>query len=612
MTELLNTKIADLSDMQLSTLMTELNNLYRKGTPAVADAAFDFIYIPALKKRIPQHPLLTKVQPEQLTSDGKQITHVHPMLSTKKAYLDSEIKSYTERCEQVAQSLGIENLEYRITPKLDGVAAKLDDSRQTLATRGDGAVGNDISSLLLSGLTIVGEGGGVGEIVIEQSYFEKHLSQFKHPRNFVSGVVNADNISTEGKKALADKAIHLVLFKELNSLTVSSDKIENSIVELANRVEQSCNYLCDGTVIEVAHSEVKKAMGANDHHHHWMLAFKQVGESANVKVLGIKWQVGRNKITPVIQIEPTLISGAMISNVTGHHAGNIKRNQIGKGAVLEIIRSGEIIPFSRRVISTGEVDIPEHCPCCNAQVVWSNDFITCVNSECKERKISEICYHFGLIGADLFGRKTVEKMVANGIDSLVRVYNARQYDFVNSGIGAGQAENLIAERSRVIGSPIEDFKVLASLGISSLGRGSSKRLLAVETIDNVASMNSEEIKSLENFGEITSKSIALNLKNKNGLIEFLVSKLNIKHTKTDTPKSGSLVDIKLVFTGKMASNRNDMKGLAEQNGADVQSSVRKDTTYLVTGANVGSTKINAATAKGVKVINEEEFYSLIA
>ncbi|QIR16466.1 BRCT domain-containing protein [Shewanella aestuarii] len=613
MKKLLKTKIANLTDNQLSELMTYLNEQYRKGTPLISDAAFDFIYLPALAKRVPQHPLVTKVQPEPQMGTKGRVTHVHPMLSTNKAYLDSELADFTNRCQQAAIALKQPELTYRITAKLDGLAAKYDAEHQTVVTRGDGHQGFEVGRLLELGLKVIGNGSGVGEIVIEQNYFDANLStKYKHSRNFVAGIVNADNINEDGLRALADGAIHLVLFKDMFGLTVKANQIESNMIQLATLASQDCAYNCDGTVIEVINPIVKDAMGSNDRHHNWQLAFKQQGETALFNVLGIEWAVGRNKITPVIEVEPQLLSGAVISRVTAHHAGNVKALSLGKGAVIELVRSGFVIPKIEKCIQKGVVDIPTHCPCCHSPVQWANDFILCVNDECTERKVSSICYHFELIGADLFGRKTVQKLVLGGLDSIISIYQATQSMFEHCGLGAGQAANLITELNRIRETPVDDFKVLASLGIKSLGRGSSKRLLAVKPLAEVTTLSVADITALENFGDTTALIIEKNLGHKANLIQFLINQLNIKNTKSVTPKTGALVGLKLVFTGKMTSNRDSMKSLAETNGADVQSSVRKDTTYLVAGLNVGATKINAAQAKGVSVISEQDFYALIA
>ncbi|MGI2115574.1 BRCT domain-containing protein (plasmid) [Shewanella sp. HL-SH4] len=613
MKKLLKTTIANLSDVQLSDLMTYLNDQYRKGTPQISDTAFDFIYLPSLRQRVPQHPLITKVQPEPAMGSKGRIKHLHPMLSTDKAYLDSELSAYTYRCQQTADALQQSELKFRITAKLDGIAAKYDSILKTVVTRGDGSQGYEVGRLLELGLTVIGKGSGVGEMVISQAYFDEHLSnKYKHSRNFVAGIVNADNINADGLKALADGAIHLVLFKDMFGLTVSANEINTNMVQLAEWAGRECPYNCDGTVIEVINPVVKEAMGANDRFHNWQIAFKQQGETAQFNVLGVTWSVGRNKITPVIEVEPQLLSGAVISRVTAHHAGNVKSLSLGKGAVIELVRSGFIIPKIEKCIKTGLVEIPTHCPCCKEPVEWANDFILCINDACSERKVSSICYHFELIQCDLFGRKSVQKLVLGGLDSIEAIYQATQSDIERCGLGAGQATNLINELQRIRSTPVDDFKVLASLGIKSLGRGSSKRILKIKTLNEIATLSASDISILDNFGELTANIIATSLRRKADFITFLISQLNIRHTKSDTPKSGSLVGLKLVFTGKMESSRDQMKVLAENNGAEVQSSVRKDTTYLVKGQNVGATKINAAQSKGVTVIDENAFYAMIA
>lgn len=620
MEKLIKIKICDLSNHQLSTLMVYLNDQYRIGSPKVSDAAFDYVYMPALFKRIPTHALITKVQVEPQQGTKGRIKHVHPMLSTKKAYLHSELNDFFNRCLTAANKINItQPITYKLSAKLDGLAATLDLDKQLLLTRGDGLDGSNISPLLNQGLIIEGDGSGVGEIVVSLSYFKKYLSDYKHPRNFVSGIANSiscngntDSLSTASLQALKDGAIKLVLFKDLFTVQAQANEILANPELMAECANKNCQYLCDGTVIEVVDDELKTSMGANDHNHHWQIAFKQKGDTANVRVTDVQWNVGRNQITPVINIEPTWLSGAMISKVTGHHAGRILSEKIGKGSLIEIIRSGEIIPTYLTSLETGSTVIPTHCPCCKKPVVWANDFITCTNIDCEDRTISSIVYHFEKIGVDLFGRKTVAKLVRNGIKELFQVYGSSVFDFTECGIGLGQARNLSDQLLNARNVPVDDFKVLASIGINTLGKGSSKRLLAVTTIDQIHELTSENIAEIDGFGDITSVSISAAFQKERALLHFLCSILNIRHTKSQTPKSGTLMGLRIVFTGKMESNRNEMKNIAEINGADVQSSVRKDTNYLVTGQSVGATKISAAQAKGVNVISEVEFYELIA
>ena len=133
-------------------------------------------------------------------------------------------------------------------------------------------------------------------------------------------------------------------------------KISEITLDLAGRVD----YPLDGMVAEVTNDNVKKHMGSTNHHHRWQTAIKSEGEVKETTVLDIGWQTGRTgKITPVLRLETVEVDGANISNVTAHHAGNVQSLKLGKGAKVEIIRSGGVIPKLKSVIKTCSHDIPD-------------------------------------------------------------------------------------------------------------------------------------------------------------------------------------------------------------------------------------------------------------
>jgi DNA ligase (NAD+) len=286
--------------------------------------------------------------------------------------------------------------------------------------------------------------------------------------------------------------------------------------------------------------------------------------------------------------------------------------------LLEVVRSGEIIPSAKSVISSVVAEIPTECPCCKTPVAWKNDFIVCTNDNCTERQVSSIEYHFQLMQAVLFGRQSVRKIVEGGFNTIGSVYSMTEQCLLTCGFGAGQAANLIAEINRIKATPVLDYLVLASIGIHACGRGSSKRILKHVRLANISELNSQQLKAIEGFGEATSVSICNGIQQNASLLAFLSNVLNVTDSIISSTSEASkdsalpLIGLNLVFTGKMESNRDDMSANAEKLGANVQSSVGKTTNYLVIGQNVGQTKLNAAKDKGVKIITESEYRNMIA
>ena len=253
---------------------------------------------------------------------------------------------------------------YRVTPKLDGLAGR--DDGQVLVSRGNGEIGYEISSAFQKGVVpIGGRGLGSGEIVIQKSYFDEHLSgEFEHPRNMVVGIVSSDTLNEFAQKALEDQAVHFVPYSQLPFWEGDADTMLSRIDLIVTDLAAQTDYPMDGAVAEVMDQEIRDVMGATAHHYRWQIAIKTKGETAVTVVDAITWQVGRTgNITPVMEVKPVSLSGATIRRVTAHHAGMVLKEKIGRGSKIEIIRSGEVIPKLEKVLKPSQdVSLPVGVP----------------------------------------------------------------------------------------------------------------------------------------------------------------------------------------------------------------------------------------------------------
>ena len=161
------------------------NAAYRRGNPLVGDNEYDEL-VEHLRQLAPNHPFLIRVEPE--TFDGKkEIRHPAPMLSTEKAYTIEDIERFVSRVVKAAEKIGVTNILFRITPKLDGLAGR--DDGKLFVSRGNGETGYEISSAFAKGIVPVGgRGHGLGEIVIRHSYFQENLSNTFHGRDLFAPI----------------------------------------------------------------------------------------------------------------------------------------------------------------------------------------------------------------------------------------------------------------------------------------------------------------------------------------------------------------------------------------------------------------------------------------
>ena len=606
-------------EQRLVTTLQRYNAAYRAGKPLVSDAEYDAL-TEALRRLNPSHEFLLQVEPEELGARS-EVRHPSPMLSTQKAYTQKELEAWVARMEKARVELGLEEaLVYRVTPKLDGLAGR--DEQGIFATRGNGRVGANISFAWERGIVPVGGRGlGVGEIVIQKSYFEAHLSErFEHPRNLCVGIVSADVVNEDAKIALEAGAVHFVPYVGLVSWTGDGATLVEQSESISAELKGRVDYALDGMVAEVVNQAVRDHLGATNHHNRWQIALKERGESAEAQVREVLWQTGRTgNVTPVLVIEPVKLSGATISRITAHHAGLVRERCLGPGAQIEIIRSGEVIPKLVGVLQESkDVKLPEACPRCGTKLSWREDFLRCPNRQtCPGQVVHRLRHFFWIMGnSDGMGIKTIERLVEGGHTTLRAVFALEAEDFLGMDFGPGQTKVLVRALEESRTKTVEDARFLAALGVSDLGIGESRKLLAHHRLESLGEIQVGELEAIKGFGPVTSERIVNGLQ---GTWEEVVHLLSLGFQFERTPLLSDQVEIespiagqRIVFTGSMQQgSREEMKLQARLLGANVQSAVNGKTDLLVVGEKAGS-KLQKAQNLGVRVLTEVEYLELIA
>lgn len=612
-----------LTDEQLLEFLQVCNTLYRSGEPLISDADYDFIFLAELQKRHPHHRYLETVEPEVIAV-GKTVALPEPMLSTEKTYTRSGIEKWLARLEKAAKELNVDfsTLIIRATPKLDGYAAY--DDGKVLYTRGDGRKGTDISRVFERGLIVGGNGQrgqGAGEIVVSQTYFNTYLADyFENSRNFQASIIKEKDLEQHALEAIQNHAAVFYPFSQLPAWQGTAVEMLADFDHVVLSVYSLVDYDVDGVVFElVGNEQIKKHLGATRHHHRWQIAYKNNVETAEVTVLSVIPQTSRSgRVNPVAELTPTKLSGAMISRATAHHYGMVKKLGIGEGTLIELTRSGLVIPKIERVIIPKQPQIPEHCPSCGGELVWDSDYLYCLNTTKCPAQIENSIEHFfrTLANVDGFGQKTVEKLHAFGVNSIYAVYQLSMEQLQAMGFGDKTSQNLLDQLHRSRTEAIEDWRFLGAFGIYRMGLGNCERLLQHHHLLDIFNLTVEDVMNIEGFADKTSAAVVECLaKIKADFMQIHQLGFNLIPTPLIAEQQQAISPISgktIVFTGTMVhGKRDDMTKEAKRLGAKVASSVTGKTDFLVTGSDVGAAKIAAATEKGVRVISEEEYLELL-
>ena len=613
--------IQDLGESDLILLVKVANATYRSGFPIFSDSDYDTKILAELERRNPDHEFLSNVEPEPVPL-YKTVPLPEKMLSTDKVYSDKEVVQWVERIEKSAQSLDFNprDVLIKVSHKLDGYAAYDDGER--LYTRGDGARGQDITRAFKRGLKVA-EGGkrgmGAGEIVVDKKYFDKELSsEFENTQNVLASVIAEKNVNKKVMKAVGDGACVFFPFALLKGWVGSCKEFKETYKKIFDDMWGHSKYEVDGLVIEVLNKDLREFMGSTRKHHRWQIAYKRNLEKVTVTVNEVIPQTSRTgRLTPVVEFSPIKLSGATIRRATFHNYGMVKSKGVGKGAIVELVRSGLVIPKVEKVIKGVDPKIPELCPSCHVKVFWDGDNLFCPNStDCPAQAENTLIHFFKTMpNVDGFGPKVVEKLHNNGVTKIHQVYALSVEELSAMSFGEKTAANLVDQLRLSKIREMEDWRFLAAFGIPRLGEANCEKILSKYDIEEIFHLEAEEIASIEGFAETSAKVIIEGLKDVRS--EFLkVYSLGFQLSETKRSKEKltdfQLDGVQVVFSGTMkAASRAEMESNAKKLGAKVGKSVSKNTDFLVVGDSVGEKKISDARAKGVNILTEEEYFRYI-
>ncbi|HLP50422.1 MAG TPA: NAD-dependent DNA ligase LigA [Chitinophagales bacterium] len=545
---------------------------YVVSEPVVTDYDYDQLF-KQLKELETQNPaLITSDSPTQrvaraLSSDFKPVPHLVSMLSLENSYDIDDLNDFDRKVKEQTNN---SEIEYCVEPKFDGSSIALvyeDDILIRAATRGDGAVGEDITNnakaLASIPLRAAFSKFGIyrieirGEVIIQRNIFEKMNEdrkalgekQFQNARNTASGSLRvkdpnearARNLEAilysvslaedkDGKNLLAGKLeshYHIIeiLYQCGFKTPIKEIKVCNTIQQVHDFIDtwdtkrNTFNIDTDGMVVKVNSLKQQQQCGSTSHHPRWAIAYKFAAKQAQSKLLNVEYQVGRTgAVTPVAKIEPVPLAGVTISSISLHNEDFILEKDIHINDTVIVERAGEVIPYIVGVVPdlrTGneiKIDFPRSCPSCNSplvrpeeEAVWRCDNVDCP-AQTEERAI-----HFvskDAMDIDGLGRSIITDFIQRGyIKSIEDIYRL-PYDIILTleGWKAKSVNNLKQGIEDSKSRPL--WRLLNALGIRHVGVTTSKDLSNhIKTIFDLQGMSIEDLTNIEGIGPKVAQSL---------------------------------------------------------------------------------------------------------
>ena len=606
----------------LKNLLKEANDAYHNATPFLSDAEFD-----ALEAYVVEKFGSSGLSVGAPVSSGGKVTLPYKMASMNK------IKPGTGALASWKQSYSAG--PYVLSSKLDGVSGLYCGA--TLYTRGDGETGQDIRWLIpYLRLPELKAGSATevcvrGEFIIQKEVFDKKYKGISaNPRNMVAGLVNHKHMDAAFYEKIKD--VSFVAYEVITPVLKPSEQFaflvgagfecayhraitspqyltEEHLSRVFGSLKSGYMYETDGVIVceDKVHS---RPPGVSNPEYAFAFKMETEEQMTQSQVVAVHWSASKDGyLKPRVQIEPVSLCGVQIEYATGFNAAFIVQQKVGPGAIVEIIRSGDVIPHIKQVIRAATLGAEAGLPT-NCEYEWNETGVDIVlkNAAQDESVIEKnVALFFAGIGADGLGAGIIKKLCKAGFNSVPKIIHMTKEEM--AGID-GLGEKSAVKIKESIDSALSKATLVTWAASSNIfGRGFGERKIApilemFPTILDSKGSKEEKIQQVLQVKGIAEKSACAFVENIGRFNEFYKE---CRGSKGSTPSQASnpLYGKTIVLTG---FRDKDLLQRLKEVGAVQGATVTKNT-FAVVVKNEGesSSKISNAKALGVPIFFLQDF-----
>ena len=517
---------------------------------------------------------------------------------------------------------------YTLSCKLDGISGlySTEGEEAKLYTRGNGTIGQDVSHLipylqLPKTKNIVIR----GEFIVEKKIFnEKYGKEFSNPRNFVGGLINSKTMVTSRlydinfvayevivPELKPSEQMSLLMNEDIKVVRYVNETYEKLTNELLSDILQAWRndyiYEIDGVIC--VDDKIYPRSSNNPEH---AFAFKMVlgDQIAEAKVVDVIWGITKDGyLVPRVQIEPVILGGAKIEYATAHNAKFVVDNKIGVGSVIQLIRSGDVIPHILSVIEPSDEPLMP-----DEKYKWTETNVDIElinkkdNSTVNEKVIQGF---FKTLGVEGLGPGNLNKIIAAGYNTEEKIIRMSVDDFEDIDGFKNKLANKIYNNIKIALDKVTLPELMHATNLFERGFGTKSFQNILNEYPDILTSKDERnilLKKLLNVDGIAEKTANQFLDNREKFINWiketnLQDKLNYK---IKGPTGHQLEGKKFVKTGSVDEDL--LKKLIEI-GMIKSGSISKNIEFLIADdKDSGTGKIDDAIKAKVPIMTSEEVY----
>ncbi len=616
---------------------------YKTDKPLVSDSTYDKIE-EGLKKRAPKNKYWSEIR-EGVNEDGSEEKVVEKE-KVKLPYWMGSMDKIKPGKEQVEKWSAKYPGFYLISEKLDGMSCLLvftkkptdNDINIKLYSRGDGSVGQDVSSLLKhikikTPSVVKNELAIRGELIISKAKFDSKYKETKtDPRSMVAGLMNSKYADPEELKDLEIVMYEIIepsglkpsqqfeMIAEMGFHTPRNEVLkkkaldEETMMTMLSEWKKESKYEIDGLIVTQDKPQERNTTGNPD----YSRAFKMdLDEQRGVgEVEEILWEISRHgKIIPRIKMKPLKIGLITIQKATAFNAKFIKDNKLGPGAVVNIIRSGDVIPYIESVVKEAPLgaEMPK-----DIKYKWHPggydiyiDEENVSESKTDSIEIKKILYFMTSLEAEGISSSTVKRYFDAGFTTIHDILNITEDELLelpNTKERLATKQLAVLHKVRDSEHPLE--KLMSASGVFGLGLGERKAKFLIDVYPDIMTKNitKSDIIKVDGFEEKTADVFLKGLpKFKKWLEEtgMKYEKPGQQSAKNKTTSSGGLTGQIIVMTG---FRDKDLKSEIESKGGEVADTLTSKTTVLLAkDTSEESSKLDKARKLKIPIMTVDEF-----